>query len=172
MVGTVLFLAAATGLGETLPADLRQRGGLRTTLTTFRNLLTDRSFVRYALSCGLAFAAMFSYISGSPFVIQDIYGLSPQLFSLIFGMNALGIGILGQVNGRLVGPVSPKRLLVVGLTATAVGGTALLLVVIARIGLVGILPALFVMVSSLGMVLPNATTLALIIHALRGARLP
>lgn len=164
MVGIVLFLAAATGLGETLPADLRQHGGLRTTLTTFRNLLTDRSFLRYALSCGLAFAAMFSYISGSPFVIQDIYGLSPQLFSLIFGMNALGIGILGQVNGRLVGRVSPKRLLVVGLTATAVGGTALLLVVIARIGLVGILPALFVMVSSLGMVLPNATTLALADH--------
>lgn len=51
-----------------------------------------------------------------------------------------------------------------GLTATAVGGTALLLVVIARIGLVGILPALFVMVSSLGMVLPNATTLALADH--------
>jgi MFS transporter, DHA1 family, multidrug resistance protein len=164
VVVTSVLLAAATGLAESLPADRRQSGELRTTLTTFRRLLTDRAFVGYALSCGLAFAAMFSYISGSPFVIQDIYGLSPQAFSFIFGTNALGIGIAGQISGRLVGRVSPRRLLAGGLTATAVGGAALLLMVIGHIGLVGILPALFVVVASIGMVLPNATALALADH--------
>jgi MFS transporter, DHA1 family, multidrug resistance protein len=104
---------------------------------------------------------MFAYISGSPFVIQDIYGLSPQVFSLIFGSNALGIAIAGQVSGRLVGRVSSRKLLAGGLVATASGGTALLLVVIGNVGLVGILPSLFVVVASLGMVLPNATALAL-----------
>jgi DHA1 family bicyclomycin/chloramphenicol resistance-like MFS transporter len=157
----LVLLAVITSLGETLPPDRRQSGELRTTLITFRRLLTDRAFVGYALSCGLAFAAMFSYIAGSPFVIQDIYGLSPQAFSLIFGMNALGIGIAGQVSGRLVGRVPPRRLLAGGLAATAIGGTALLLVVIGHIGLIGILPALFVVVASIGMVMPNATALAL-----------
>jgi DHA1 family bicyclomycin/chloramphenicol resistance-like MFS transporter len=80
----------------------------------------------------------------------------------MFGVNALGLMTAGQINGRLVGRVPLTRLLAGGLTATATGGVALLVVVITGgIGLVGILPSLFVVVSSLGFVLPNATALAL-----------
>jgi DHA1 family bicyclomycin/chloramphenicol resistance-like MFS transporter len=68
---------------------------------------------------------------------------------------------MGQINGRLVGRVSPQKLLAVAFSAVAIGSTALLLVVLAHIGLVGILPALFVVVASQGMVFPNATALAL-----------
>jgi DHA1 family bicyclomycin/chloramphenicol resistance-like MFS transporter len=164
IIGTLLLLAATIGLRETLPPGSRQSGGIGATLTTFRQLLTNRSFVGYALSAGLAIAAMFAYIAGSPFVLQDIYGLSPQLFSVLFGMNALGLMVAGQVNGRLVGRVSPARLLIAGLVAIATGGVALLLVVIGSIGLVGVLPSLFIVVASLGFVLPNATTLALSGH--------
>ncbi|HEU5200693.1 MAG TPA: Bcr/CflA family multidrug efflux MFS transporter [Ktedonobacterales bacterium] len=165
IIGILLFLAAAIGLSESLPSDRRQRGGIRATLSTFWRLLTDRSFVGFALACGLAFAAMFAYISGSPFALQDIFGVSPQLFSVIFAVNALGIVIASQINGRLVGQVSPYRLLAIGLTATACGGVALLAVVIGGVGLVGVLPSLFVVVSSMGIVLPNATTLALANYA-------
>jgi len=162
VIGTLLLLAAATGLSETLPAERRQHGGVRVTIKTFRQLLSDRHYLGYALSCGLAFAAMFAYISGSPFVLQDIYGLSPQLFSVTFAVNACGLVVAGQVNGRLVGRVSPLRLLTVGLVTTATGGAALLAVVTTGgAGLVGVLPSLFVVVASLGFVLPNATALAL-----------
>lgn len=165
VIGTLLLFSAATGLGETLPPDRRQSGGIRATLATFYRLLSDRSFVGYALPCGLAFAAMFAYIAGSPFVLQTSYGISPQLFSVIFGTNALGLMTAGQINGRLVGRVSPRRLLTVGLVATATGGVALLSVVaIGGTGLVGVLPPLFVIVSSIGFVLPNATALALSDH--------
>lgn len=166
VVGALLFLAAALGLGETLPPERRHPGGLVATLATFRRLLADRAFIGYALSGGLAFAAMFSYISGSPFVLQDIYGASPQLFSAMFGLNAFGLVVAGQVNGRLVGRVAPARLLVVGLAASACGGVALLTVVAGgHLGLAGILPALFVLVASLGFVMPNAAALALSGHA-------
>jgi len=161
VIGSLLLLAAATGLTETLAPGDRRAGGVSATLATFRQLLADRLFVGYALSSGLAFAAMFAYISGSPFVLQGIYGVSPQLFSVLFGANALGLVIVSQVNGRLVGRVSMRRLLAVGLVATAGGGAALLAVVAAGVGLAGVLPALFVVVSSLGVVLPNATALAL-----------
>ena len=50
----------------------------RTTGRAFRELLSDRRFAGYVLSCGLVFAAMFAYIAGSPFVLQDIHGLSPR----------------------------------------------------------------------------------------------
>jgi MFS transporter, DHA1 family, multidrug resistance protein len=160
-VVSLLLLSVLTGLPETLPPQRRQVGELRTTLAIFGRLVADRLFVGYALSCGLSFAAMFAYISDSPFVIQNIYGLSPQAFSLIFGTNALGIALVGQINGRLVGHVSPQRLLAGALTAVAAGGTALLLAVLGHGGLESILPALFVVVASQGMVLPNATALAL-----------
>ena len=163
-IGLILLVAVAFGLGETLPPESRQAGSLRVTVATFRRLLADRSFIGFALGCGLAFSAMFAYISGSPYVLQGIYGASPQLFSLIFGMNAFGLMIAGQINGRLVGRVSPLRLLSGGLTVQAIGALALLAVITGGAGLSGILPALFVVVASLGFVMPNATALALSGH--------
>ncbi len=159
--GVGLFVAAAVSLGETLPPERRQVGGLRATLATFRGLLADRAFVGRALAAGLAIGAMFAYIAGSPFVLQEIHGVSPQGFSLLFGTNALGLVAAGQTNGRLVGRVPLPRLLAGGLAANAAGGLALLAVVLGGVGLAGILPALFVVVASLGFVLPNAAALAL-----------
>jgi Bcr/CflA subfamily drug resistance transporter len=101
LFGAALLVASALGLRETLPADRRRSGELRDTLRTFGGLLTDRVFLGYALASGFAFAALFSYISGSPFVLQQLFGLSPQQFSAVFAMNAVGIVVSGQVNGRL-----------------------------------------------------------------------
>ena len=98
---------AATALPETLPAERRDRGGLAATLRTMRGLLAQRSFLGYALTAGLAFGALFAYISGSPFVLQDIYGLSPQGFSFAFGANGLGLVAASQVNARLVDRFGP-----------------------------------------------------------------
>ena len=165
VLGTLLLLAVATGLRETLPRERRQRGGIRATVTTFRRLLADRAFLGYTLASGLAFAAMFAYISGSPFVLQEIYRVSPQQFSLLFGMNAVGLVVASQVNARLVGRVAPRRLLAGGLLAQAGGALVLLAVVTSgTIGLAGVVPALFVVVASLGFVRPNATMLALAGH--------
>ena len=162
LLGTLLLLAVAVGMRETLPLESRQRGGIGATLATFCRLLRDRAFLGYTLASGLAFGAMFVYISGSPFVLQGIYKVSPQQFSLLFGINAVGLVTASQVNARLVGHVSPRRLLVAGLIAQAVGAMALLVVVANDlIGLAGIVPALFVVVASLGFVRPNATMLAL-----------
>ncbi len=156
---------AALRVPETLPPERRHGGGLAHTGRAFRELLSDRRFAGYVLSCGLVFAAMFAYISGSPFVLQDIHGLSPQTFSLVFGLNAAGIMAMngrerphgrppgpGPAAGR--GPGRPGRR----------GATVLLVSVLAGVGLAGILPGLFLVVSSVGLVFPNATALALADH--------
>ncbi|MGI8644492.1 MAG: Bcr/CflA family multidrug efflux MFS transporter [Thermomicrobiales bacterium] len=166
LIGLVLFIAAALRLAETAPARDRETGALRSTLRTFRQLAGDRSFMRYALSGGFAIAAMFAYIAGSPFVLQEIYGVSEQRFSLMFGTNALGIVLVSQINARLVARIPPERLLRIGLSAIAIGGALLLAVVWSgSLGLAGILPALFIVVASLGFVLPNTAALALAGHA-------
>ncbi len=79
----------------------------------------------------------------------------------MFGVNALGIVVMAQVNGRLVGRVPPRTLLAWGLSLMALAGVGLLLVVLGGVGLVAVLPALFLLVSSLGLIVPNAMALAL-----------
>ncbi|HEY1370211.1 MAG TPA: Bcr/CflA family efflux MFS transporter, partial [Gaiellaceae bacterium] len=162
--GAVVSVSVAVWLPETLPPARRHAAGLRATLAVFRGLAADRAFVAYTLSCGLPFAAMFAYIAGSPFVLQDIYGLSPQTYSLVFGANALGIVCASQVSGHLVERTGPARLLAAGLAACAAGGVGLLVAVLLDAGLAGVLPSLFLTVSSIGLVLPNATALALADH--------
>ena len=117
------------------------------------------------LAGGFTFAALFAYISASPFVIQEIYGASPQTFSLLFGANSVGLVIAGQVNGKLlVGRVSLEKVLAVGLTLVVLASTALLLMSSGVLGPVGIAPvaaALFVLMSAMGLALPNTQALAL-----------
>jgi DHA1 family bicyclomycin/chloramphenicol resistance-like MFS transporter len=161
LIGVLMVAAAYAGLRETLPPGERRTGGLRSTLRTFAGLCADRVFLGYALAGGLAFAAMFAYISGSPFVIQDIYGLSPQAYSLIFAVNALGIVAAGQVSGRLAGRVPLRALLAAGLGMSLAGGVLLAVAVGAGLGLPGVLPALFLVVAAIGLIMPNATALAL-----------
>src|SRR6201999_4005770 len=110
-IGVVLVAAAALGLRETLAPEDRHPGGGGETLRTFCRLLADRGFFGYALACGLAFGAMFAYIAGSPFVLQDIYGASPQLFSVAFATNALGLVAASQLNRALLRRIEPRAIL-------------------------------------------------------------
>jgi DHA1 family bicyclomycin/chloramphenicol resistance-like MFS transporter len=163
-IGALLFLATATGLRETLPPERRHPGGVGETVRTFGRLLADRAFLGHALACGLAFGAMFAYISGSPFVLQDIYGASPQLFSVMFACNALGLVAASQANRALLQRAEPVAILRAALSVQALGALALLAVVVAGTGVWSIVVLLFVVVSSLGLVMPNATALALADH--------
>ncbi len=106
VVGIALTVLVWCRLPETLdPAD-RHSGGVGEALRSMRGLLADRVFTGYVLAGGFAFAALFAYIAASPFVIQEIYGASPQTFSLLFGVNSVGLVIVGQINGKvLVGRV-------------------------------------------------------------------
>ncbi|MDV9170612.1 multidrug effflux MFS transporter [Streptomyces sp. W16] len=164
-VGAALAVLVWTRLPETLaPAD-RHVGGTGEALRSMRRLLADLPFTGYMLTGGFAFAALFAYISASPFVVQEIYGASPQTFSLLFGLNSVGLVAVGQINGKLlVGRVSMDKVLGAGLAVVVVAATALLLMATGAFGEVGLVPvatALFVLMSAMGVTLPNAQTLAL-----------
>ena len=80
----------------------RHAGGLRQTGRAFAALARDRVFAGYALTVAFAYASLFAYISGSSFVLQDVYGLTAIQFSLVFAANAAGMIVLGLINARLV----------------------------------------------------------------------
>lgn len=152
-------------LPETLAPAERHEGGVGETLRAMRRLLADRVFTGYTLAGGFAFAALFAYISASPFVIQEIYGASPQTFSLLFGVNSVGLVIAGQINGKvLVGRVGLDKVLATGLATVTLSATALLLMSTGVFGEVGLWPvaaALFVLMTAMGITLPNTQALAL-----------
>ncbi|WP_141523277.1 MULTISPECIES: multidrug effflux MFS transporter [Bacillus] len=161
VISVFMLVSAIFVLHETLPLEERETGGLTGTLSTYGKLLKDRLFMGYALSQGLVSAAMFAYISGSPFVLQNIYGASPQAFSLFFAINGIGIILASQITGRLAGKLSEKTLFVAGIGIAAVGGISLLLIIVLGIGLIGVLCSLFLVVSSVGIVSTTGFTLAM-----------
>ncbi|WP_053850516.1 multidrug effflux MFS transporter [Streptomyces sp. NRRL B-24085] len=166
VVGALLAALVWARLPETLPAAERHTGGVADALHSMRRLLADLPFTGYMLTGGFAFAALFAYISASPFVVQEIYGASPQTFSLLFGVNSVGLVVVGQINGKvLVGRVGLDRVLGVGLLVVTAAAAALLLMTTGVFGEVGLFPVaagLFVLMSAMGVTLPNAQSLALL----------
>ncbi|WP_265291425.1 multidrug effflux MFS transporter [Streptomyces sp. SHP 1-2] len=164
-VGVLLGALVWARLPETLPPAERHAGGVGDALRAMRGLLADRAFTGYMLAGGFAFATLFAYIAASPFVVQEIYGASPQTFSLLFGANSVGLIIVGQINGKLlVGRVRLDRVLVAGLLVVIAAAAVLLLMALGVFGDVGLVPvavALFVLMSAMGLALPNTQALAL-----------
>ena len=162
--GVLLFAAVALGLPETLPRERRREAGMRRVLAGFGEPLRDRWFVGHALAQGFAVSAVFAYIAGSSFVLQDVYGLSPRAFGLVFGLNGFGILACSQLNRLLLRRARPRQILLVGLAGSAVAGVCVLAAVAADAPLVLVLAPLFVGVATIGIVMPNATALALTNH--------
>ena len=102
---------------------------------------------------------------GSSFVLQDIYGASPQLFSVMFAANGLGLVAGSQVNARCCGGLDPRAAAARRRSACRrAPRVALLAAVAAGAGVWPIVVLLFVVVASVGFVFPNATALALADH--------
>ncbi|MGW8331348.1 Bcr/CflA family multidrug efflux MFS transporter [Streptomyces sp. NPDC055897] len=165
VIGVLLTAVVFKWLHETLPVERRHSGGVGEALRTMGGLLKDRVFTGYMLAGGLAFAALFAYISASPFVVQEIYGASPQTFSLLFGLNSVGLVVVGQINGKLlIGRVSLDKALGFGLAVITLAATALLLMtsgVFGEVGLAPIAAGLFVLMSAMGLAMPNTNAQAL-----------
>ncbi|WP_068825503.1 multidrug effflux MFS transporter [Pseudomonas sp. BMS12] len=131
-------------------------------LGRYWGLLRDPLLIGHGLTGGVAMAGMFAYISGSPFVFIELYGVSAENYGWLFGMNAAGFILTAQFNGWLLRHHGPgywlKRTVWVYLSA-ALG---LLLVAMAQPAqLWPLLLPLFVCMASLSCILPNASACAM-----------
>ncbi len=161
ILSTIMLLAVAFRLPETLPVHHRVEGNLATTVRTFGRLLTDRVFIGYAFAQAFVMGAMFAYISGSPFVLQNIYGASPQQFSFLFGLNGIGIIIAAQIAGRLAGRVDSEKLMRIALMIVATASILLFLGLTLSDALIFVMIPLFFVVSSVGLISTLGFTLAM-----------
>jgi DHA1 family bicyclomycin/chloramphenicol resistance-like MFS transporter len=152
----------AFGLPESLPVERRNRAGVGQALDIYVQLLADRRFLGYALAGGFLMAGMFAYISGSPFVIIELYGVSPQQYGWIFGANALGLIIASQLNRWLLARYHGDAILSATLAVAAAASVVLTLVAAFGLGgLIGLLLPLFICIASVGLVGPNTAAAAM-----------
>jgi len=165
VLGLALTAIGARLLPETLPRERRRAAGLGITLRTFAQLLADRRFVGFVLIVGLGGGAMIAYVAGSSFVLQEVYGASPQLYGVLFGLNAVFLVAGAQVNAHLLATRSPRSLLRVGLVMLVVAGVALVVIVsLPKAGLATVMAPLMLQMASWSFVQANALALALTDH--------
>lgn len=161
VIGFLLVLIIALKLKETLPLEKRIPSSIGNSVRTMGSLLKDRSFIGYALTVGFIHGGSFAYVSGTPFVYQDIYGVSPQVFSVLFGINGLAIITGSFIIGRFGGIIHEKSLLRIGVI-TAMTATAVLLVMTIIHGpLAALVISIFIYMITIGMTLTSTFTLAM-----------
>lgn len=157
-IAVLMLSCAAAVVRETLPAERRTRGPA---LRGLGVVLRRKRFLGYVLLFASSFGVLMAYISASPFVYQSIMGLSPQVYGLMFGLNAAGMVTAGFVAARLARRL-PARKTVVSAVAVLLGfAAALLVLVLAQVPALLLALPLFGMVCSLGFVMGNTTALAL-----------
>lgn len=160
-IGLAMFVAVLFFLPETLPIEKRAEGSLLAVVKTFGRLLKDPVFMGISLTQAFISSSMFAYIAGSPFILQNIYEVTPQQFSLLFALNGVGIIIAAQVTGRLANVFREVNLLFVGILISFTGSILLIIVVSQQLSLTMMALALFLVVSSLGMVSTTAFSLGM-----------
>ncbi|MHB1374376.1 MAG: multidrug effflux MFS transporter [Thauera sp.] len=131
-------------------------------LANYRTLLADPVY-RSALliGCG-AFAALFAFISGSPFVYIELFGMSPLQMGLAFGLNVTGFMLGTTLSARLSRCVGPARLIRFGVFAG--GACGLVLAALALAGVAhpaAVMAPVWGVTAAIGLILPNATALGL-----------
>ena len=161
----LLLVVALLGVRETLPVERRRPATVAASLAGYRALLRDHVFVALAFIGGSMLAAMFAYVSGASFVLQDGFGLDARTFGLVFGANAAGLTLTSQLNPLLLRWFRVRTVLTGAIIGAMAAATALLVVGLTGAwGLVGVLVPLALLVSLAGLSLPNTPALALTRH--------
>ncbi|MDD3446554.1 MAG: Bcr/CflA family multidrug efflux MFS transporter [Zavarzinia sp.] len=160
--GLACLAAVWLVLPDSLPPEKRQRGGIQPVVRAYLHLMADPVFMGFTLASSFAMAGMFAYITGSPFVFITLHGVSPQDYSLLFGLNAAGLIATSQINLRLLRRLTGRRILIVALLANAGAAVTLAGVTLwPGTGLIALLVPLFLTIASLGFVTANAMAAAM-----------
>lgn len=160
--GVAVWLAVFISLPESRSAATAEKARGETPIRAYRELLKSRRLLGYLLGGAFNGASLFAYLAASPDLIIGTYGIPPQHFGWIFGLNAVGIIAGSQINRRLLLRYTTDRVLAVA----TVGSLFLCLVLIASAatgfgGMYGVLVPLFLVLSTYGFMGANSSAGAL-----------
>lgn len=160
--GIALLVAVVRNMQETLAPEKAVPLRISIIAGNYWGLLRDRQFICYALAGGLGGAGIFTYISGSPRVLINIYEIAPQYFGFVFGLCSASFIVASQVGVRLLDRHPPEKLLKFAqLAVVVVALTGLLLTLAGWLTLPLLILCLMGFMASQGFINPNAAALAL-----------
>ena len=161
LTGIAVMLTTATLIyRETLPKEQRLKN-LGATFAKYPQLLKDRYFRGHCLLQCFIFGAFFTYLAGSSFVFQNIYDVSPQGFSLIFGGIGVGLLLMGSLPARFAGRIPDVVMLKNSVLVSVIGSAVLLVCFFLAMPLFVIVPVLFVTIVPLSVIGAASFSLAL-----------
>jgi DHA1 family bicyclomycin/chloramphenicol resistance-like MFS transporter len=120
----ICLLAVIWKIPETHP-DATQENTLSMVLRSYLSMFTQPLAIGYVLCTGLCFGGMFAFISASPFVYIQYFGISEQHYAWLFSLNISGIILLTLFNSKLVTRLRPQRMLVGATLICALAGSLL-----------------------------------------------
>ncbi len=162
MAGLEGIALVAWFLPETLRARSPDRVSILAVLRSYGFILRDRSYLAHTALVVLAYSGLFAWISAATFVLQDLYGLSVVMFSIVFSCGSVGFITGTSLASRIVTKLGLGRVMGLGALALAVGGTALIGCVALHIdNPVTITAGFSIYLVGVGLVLPQATAAAL-----------
>jgi len=165
VAAVTLFAVAWFGLPETLPPARRRAGSISGSLQSYAGLFSDRLFLIMVGVAGSMFATLFAYVAAAPFVLQEIFGLSPQQFGVAFSANAFGLILMTQLNPILLRRFSPVQVQSAAVVIASLSALALLATTTTGFGgLIGVMIPLWFIVTCAGLSFPNAPAIALSRH--------
>jgi DHA1 family bicyclomycin/chloramphenicol resistance-like MFS transporter len=131
-------------------------------LRNFGEVFREPQFFTYALSGGIAFAGLFVFVSSSPFLFLQIYGLSEKQYGILFAIMVGGLILASQANRFLV-----RRYTSETLVGWAIGIQVTMSVLLLAIGLLHVetfylhVILLTGFLATVGIILPNSSALCL-----------
>ncbi|WP_407271186.1 Bcr/CflA family efflux MFS transporter [Radiobacillus sp. PE A8.2] len=161
LFGIIIVTIVAFKLKETLPESKRVPASIGQSIRTMGSLLKDRTFIGYAIVVGFVQGGTFAYVAGTPFVYQDIYNVSPQMFSILFGINGLAIISGSFLVGRLSGIIHERTLLRTGVIVSLCANTTLLVMTIIQGPIAMLVIPIFIHLLSIGIILTSSFSLAM-----------
>lgn len=165
IMGVALMTLAIVSLRESLPPERRRASGIMPVLRTYRSLLRDTQFVVLVMVAALAMSALFAYVAGSSFVLQEEFGLDEQQFAIVFAAGAISLIGASQLNVLLLGRFAPVQIVLSALSFGVVAGAVMVVLAVTGVGgMAGFVVPLWFVLGAVGFVMPNAPALALSRH--------
>ncbi|EGA71226.1 bicyclomycin/multidrug efflux system [Vibrio sinaloensis DSM 21326] len=146
---------------ETLAEDKKQPLRFRTTIRNYMKLCSNPVAMGLIFSGAFSFAGMFAFLTAGSFVYIDIYGVRPDQFGYLFGLNIVAMIIMTSINGRLVKKVGSHTMLRFGLFVQLIAGLGLFVGWLLDLGLWGTVPFVVMFIGTLSTIGSNSMGLLL-----------
>lgn len=156
----IAMIVLAIAIRESLPEERRSAGGLRGLIGGIAYVVRVPGYLGYVMVFWFGFGAMFTYISGSPFVIQNQLGLTAGQFSMTFAAASVMIVVGNLLNVKLVDRFDPRTILAASLGIVIVASVLILIDSMTHPTLAIILALIMLFMLGMGMLMGNAAALA------------